>query len=106
MIVRTWSARATLEGAEGYRRHFEDEVLPHLSAIPGQCGALLLLREEGAETELLVLTFWESMDAVRAFAGDEPTTAIVATQARAVLKRYDSEVGMFEVILDARVPSR
>jgi len=103
LFVRSWSARATLEGAESYRRHFEDEVLPRLKAIPGQCGALLLSRAEQSEADLVVLTFWESMDAIRAFAGTEATTAIVATEARAVLKDYDRDVRIFEVLLDARV---
>jgi heme-degrading monooxygenase HmoA len=102
MWVRSWSARATPEGAESYRRHFELEVLPALEAIPGQRGALLLRRDEGSEARLLVLTFWESMDAIRAFAGPEATTAVVAPEARAILKDYDREVLIFEALLDTR----
>ena len=74
VFVRSWSARATPEGAESYRRHFEDDVLPSLRAIAGQRGALLLRRADGAAAELVVLTFWDSMDAIRAFAGTEATT--------------------------------
>ena len=102
MFVRSWSARATPEGAESYRRHFADEVLPRLEAIPGQRGALLLCRGDGPEAELVVLTFWESMDAIRAFAGTDATTAVIAPEARAVLKDYDRAVRIFEVLLDAR----
>jgi len=102
LFVRSWSARATLEGAESYRRHFEDEVLPRLKAIPGQRGALLLSRGEQSEAELIVLTFWESMDAIRAFAGTEAKAAVVAPEARAVLKDFDREVRIFEVLTDAR----
>jgi hypothetical protein len=100
--MRSWSARATPEGAESYRRHFEEEVLPRLSAVPGQRGALLLCRRVGPETELTVLTFWSSMDAIRTFAGTNPTTAVVAPEAQAILKDYDREVRMFEVLLDTR----
>lgn len=102
MWVRSWSARATPEGAEAYRRHFDDDVLPSLEAIPGQRGALLLRRSAGSEANLVVLTFWDSMDAVRDFAGAEVTTAVVAPEARAVLKDYDREVHIFEVLRDAR----
>ena len=100
--MRSWSARATPEGAESYRRHFEDEVLPRLRAVPGQRGALLLCRRVGPHAELAVLTFWNSMDAIQAFAGTEATTAVVAPKARSVLKDYDREVRIFEVLLDTR----
>lgn len=100
MFVRSWSARATLEGVASYRRHFENEVLPRLEALPGQRGALLLRRSDEAGAELLVLTFWASMDAIRAFAGTEATTAVVAPEARALLKDYDREVRILEVLLD------
>ena len=102
MFVRSWSARATPEGAESYRRHFENDVLPSLRAIAGQRGALLLSRADGAEAELVVLTFWDSMDAIRAFAGTAATTAVVAPEARAALKGYDREVRIFEALMDAR----
>jgi heme-degrading monooxygenase HmoA len=77
-------------------------VLPRLKAIPGQRGALLLSRGDGRDAELIVLTFWESMDAIRAFAGTEATTAVVAPEARAVLDDYDREVRILEVLVDAR----
>jgi heme-degrading monooxygenase HmoA len=59
-------------------------------------------RGDGSETELVVLTFWESMDAIRAFAGTDVTRAVVAPEARAVLKDYDREVRIFEVLVDTR----
>lgn len=102
MWARYWSARATPDGADSYRRHFEAEVLTALSAVPGQRGGLLLRHDEGSHAKLVVLTFWESMDAIRAFAGKEMTTAVVAPEARAILEDYDREVLIFEVLVDAR----
>jgi heme-degrading monooxygenase HmoA len=101
MYVRSWTARATPEGAEAYRRHFENELQPRLRAIAGQRGALLLRRGD-RPAELVVLTFWDSMDAIRAFAGPEATTAVVAPDARALLIDYDRDVRIFEVLLDTR----
>ena len=102
MLVRSWSARATPAGTESYRRHFEDVLLPRLEAVPGQRGALLLCGNGGPERELVVLTFWDSMDAIRSFAGSEPTTAVVTPEARAALVYYDREVRIFEVLRDIR----
>lgn len=101
-FVRSWSARATPEGATAYHRHFAEEVLPRLQGIPGQRGAVLLRRRDGAQIQLVVLTFWESMDAIHAFAGADATTAVVAPEARAVLEDYDREVQILDVLVDAR----
>jgi heme-degrading monooxygenase HmoA len=60
---------------------------------------LYLLRHQGIEEiEFLVLTLWESMDAIRAFAGDQPELAVVEPEARAALVRSDSTVAHYEVL--------
>ncbi len=104
MIVRTWQGRTTSENAEAYYRHLVDAVRPALEGIPGHRGALLLRREKepGSGTEFLVLTFWDSMDAVRAFAGPDPGRAVVEPAARAVLVDFDSSVRHYEAALDTR----
>jgi len=100
MIVRAWRARAaTAANAERYARHLEGAVLPRLAAIPGHRGAQLLRRETNDGIELLVLTTWESMDAVRRFAGGRPEVAVVEPEARAVLAEFDSTVIHYEVVL-------
>jgi len=48
--------------------------------------------------EFVVLTLWESMEAVRRFAGDEPEKAVVEPQAQAVLTSFDNSVTHFEII--------
>ena len=50
------------------------------------------------EIEFLVLTLWDSMDAVRAFAGDQPERAVVEPEARAALVRFESTVAHYEVL--------
>jgi hypothetical protein len=50
------------------------------------------------EIEFLVLTLWESMEAIRAFAGDQPELAVVEPEARAALVRFDSTVAHYEVL--------
>jgi hypothetical protein len=49
-----------------------------------------------------VLTFWESLESMRALAGTDATTAVVAPEARAVLKDYDRDARIFEVLVDDR----
>lgn len=92
MIVRRWSARATAEGAEQYEAHFQQSVLPELAGIEGHRGAYLLQRGDGDVVDLTVLTLWSSIEAVTAFAGDDPARAVVEPRAREVLAAFDETV--------------
>lgn len=101
MIARQWKGYATANGAGAYADHLRDSVLPQLRELNGFRGASLARREIGQEVELLVTTRWDSMEAVRAFAGDKPEVAVVEPAARAVLTGYDQTVAHYEVVLDA-----
>jgi heme-degrading monooxygenase HmoA len=72
-------------------------VVPELAAIPGYREVRLMRREEGGGVEFLVMTLWESMDAIRRFAGEHPERAVVEPEARAVLSDYDDFVRHYEV---------
>ncbi len=102
MIVRTWSARATADGAKKYITHFRRKVLPQLQRIGGYRDALLLRRGDNEEAELQVLTFWNSMVSIRQFAGSDLDRAVVDDEAEVVLKDFDSQVAHFDVVLDTR----
>ena len=107
--VRTWSATADAEGAGHYSRYFTGTLLAGLRELPGFQGAYLLRRDlDGTGTvELTAHTFWESPEAIRAFAGDDITVAIVEPEARAMLRDFDRTATHRSVIADARgLPSR
>jgi heme-degrading monooxygenase HmoA len=91
MIVRTWRATATAEGAEAYARHFENVVLPKLSALEGFWGAYVLL-DESDVVGIEDLTLWESHESIRAFAGANTEVAVVDEVAQSVLLDYDTVV--------------
>lgn len=93
MIVRSWKATATPEGAEAYCEYFEQAVLPKLQELDGFQGAYVLCEPSGDELVLIEdLTFWQSLVAIRAFAGDDLETAVVDPEAQAILLDYDTEV--------------
>ncbi len=102
MILRSWSARATTDGAERYVRYFDQSLLATLRRFEGHRGVMVLTRRAGDEVEVTVLTLWDSLDAIRRFAGPEPTVAVVEDEARAMLLRFDGHVTHAEVRLDAR----
>jgi heme-degrading monooxygenase HmoA len=92
VILRTWSARASEDGCARYRDYFEKTLLPELLALPGFVGAQLVTRPLGELVEITAHTTWESLDAVRAFAGDDVTTAKVEPEALAMLSDSDPAV--------------
>jgi heme-degrading monooxygenase HmoA len=98
MIARLWrGAASTSANADAYQRHVTMRVFPSLAAIQGHRGARVLRREHDGRVEFLVMTLWDSMEAVRRFAGDNPEAAIVEPEARAVLSDYDNFVRHYEV---------
>jgi len=99
MIARVWSARATRAGAPQYVDYFTTRVLPELGAIAGYQGAKVLTRGDD-EVEIVVITWWASLDALRAFAGESVDTAVVHHAAAALLTSFDRDVRHFAVAVD------
>jgi heme-degrading monooxygenase HmoA len=100
MIARYWSAQTTAAQAPAYAEHLRERVLPALRAVEGYCGARLLQRPIPDGVEIIVLTFWQSLDAIRAFAGADLEGAVVAAEAAALLSRFDSRARHYEVAVE------
>jgi|SRR5438067_8359621 len=102
MIARIWQGRASKATADDYQHHYEAQVAEHLQQVPGFCGARLLRRNDGDEVTFTSITFFTSMDDVRAFAGEDPEQAVVEEAARHALSRWDERVTHHEVSVDIR----
>jgi len=102
MIARTWQGWASPATANDYQRHYESEVAEHLQEVAGFCGARLLRRQDGGEVLFTSITFFTSMDAVRAFAGPNHEQAVVEATARRALTRWNDRVTHHEVAADLR----
>jgi heme-degrading monooxygenase HmoA len=76
MIARIWQARTRPGMGESYMSYLEETGLKEYKATEGFKDVLVLTRQIGDETEYFLLTLWESMDAVRRFAGPEPERAV------------------------------
>ena len=102
MIARTWRCMATSEKVADYVSHFERNVFPELRALTGFSEAFILRRPLNDAVEITVMTLWESMDAIRSFAGDQVERAVVTADAEAVLISYDPTVIHSDVILNSK----
>jgi Antibiotic biosynthesis monooxygenase len=97
-IVRVWKGYGTAEGVQRYcDGHFVQTVLPQLRALHGFRGANVLVRTLENDTEVVVATVWDSIDAIRAFAGEDHEVAVVEPVVRELLDRFDDRVTHFTV---------
>ncbi len=100
LIARIWSAQTTSAHAPAYAAHLQRHVLPELKGLEGYARALLLQRDVPEGVEILVITWWRSLAAIRGFAGADLERAVVSDEARAVLKKFDRRVRHYEVVVE------
>jgi heme-degrading monooxygenase HmoA len=100
MIARIWRGWAPLATADDYQRHYSSEVSGHLRAVSGFRGARLLRQDNGQEVMFTSITCFTTLDAVRAFAGDDYEQAVVEEPARQALSRWEQRVSHHEVAID------
>ncbi|MDQ3691942.1 MAG: antibiotic biosynthesis monooxygenase [Chloroflexota bacterium] len=74
LVVRMWHGRVPRQKADAYMELMHDVALPDYRSVAGNLEAHALRRDDGDVSHIVMLTFWESLDAVRAFAG-EPVDA-------------------------------
>src|SRR5262247_3730685 len=98
MISRHWRGIVRRGEAENYLDHLRRKIFPQLENIEGFRGASILKREVTNGTEFLIVTTWESNDAIRQFAGAAINHAVVPPEAQAMMVEYDKEVLHYEVL--------
>lgn len=91
MIARIWHGWTRPEDADAYETLLRSEVLPGIRRIEGYGGAYVLRADVdgGTRVEFVTVTLWETVDAIRAFAGDDYERAVVPPEARKLLERFD-----------------
>ena len=100
MIARLWSADTTPAQAPAYAEHLRAHVLPALNAIEGYAGATLLERTTPAAVEIIVITWWRSLEAIRGFSGADLEHAVIADEAARLLTRFDHRVRHFTLVVE------
>ena len=89
MITRIWHGCTKPENADAYHQLLTTKILPGIHRVKGYHGTYLLRRELKEEVEFITLTLWESLDAIREFAGKDYEMAVVPPEARTLLVRFD-----------------
>lgn len=99
MIVRLWHGFTRPADADAYERLLREEIFGGIAAraIPGYRGIELFRRADGDAVEFVTLMRFDSLDAVRGFAGPDHEAAVVPPAARALLLRFDARSAHYEV---------
>ena len=99
MISRIWHGWTTPANADTYEALLKTEIFVGIQErqIPGYRGIHLLRRDLGDEVEFVTVMWFDSLDAVRAFAGKDYESAVVPPKARAVLSRFDARSQHYQV---------
>ncbi len=97
-ISRHWKGVAKIEEADHYIHHLRNDTFPKLARIEGFIKASIMRRPIREGMEFLIVTTWQSMEAIRKFAGESAETAVVPPSVQAMMVQYDREVAHYEVV--------
>ena len=99
MISRIWHGWTTPGNADAYEALLEEEIFVGIQSrqIRGFKGIQLLRREVGEEVEFVTIMVFDSLDAVREFAGEDHEVAVVPEKARALLSRFDGRSAHYDI---------
>jgi heme-degrading monooxygenase HmoA len=105
MIGRIWHGWTSRENASAYEELVKSEILPEIAGrrLRGLLGAHLLKRDVSEEVEFVTILWFESLESIREFAGDDYEAAVVPEQARRLLTRFDARSAHYETILGAGI---
>ncbi len=97
MIARIWRGETRAEHADAYLAYLEQTGLPGYAATPGNRGVRVLRRVHDGRAEFVLVTFWDSEDAIRAFAGPDIEAAVYYPEDDAYLLHKEPTVAHFDL---------
>jgi heme-degrading monooxygenase HmoA len=99
MIARIWHGWTTPANADAYEALLRTQILPRIRQAAGCQGIRLFRRGRDEEMEFVTLLLFDSLEAVKAWAGDHYETAVVPPEARKLLKRFRERSRHYDVAL-------
>ena len=100
MIARIWHGWTTRENADAYEKLLRGEILLDIARrnMPGYKGAELLVREAGDEAEFITLLRFDTLDAVKIFAGEDYEMPVIPPDAKKLLKRFSERSRHYKIV--------
>lgn len=97
MIARVWRGWTKAENADAYEKLLQDVVYPGLQKINGYCGGYILRQDGKEESEFVTVNLFESLDAVKAFAGSDYEVPVFEPDARRLLSKVEPIARHYDV---------
>lgn len=98
MIVRMWHGRVPSFKAEAYHDFVNQRAIPDYQSVKGNLSVHILERREGDITHFITLTFWENLEAIQGFAGEEVEVAKYYPEDKDFLLEFEPNVVHYEVV--------
>lgn len=99
MIARIWHGITLAARSDDYLELLNKTGVPEYQATEGNRGVYVLRRIEGEQAHFLTLTFWDSIEAIRRFAGDEIEKAKYYPEDKDFLLEFEPAVSHYEVLV-------
>ena len=100
MIARHWRGWTRPEDADAYESLLRETVLPQIRQVEGHRGAYVLRNNGAEECEFVVINLFESLDAVKRFAGPDYQVAVFEPEARRLLSRMEPLAAHYDVRIE------
>ena len=97
MIARIWHGRTPIEKADAYTSFLNERAIPDYRSIPGNLAVHILRRDEGDIAHFYTFTLWESLEAIRKFAGAPVEKAKYYPEDRDFLLEFEPNVTHWDV---------
>jgi heme-degrading monooxygenase HmoA len=98
VIARMWRGVVRREDADEYTTYIRDTGIAEYTQTPGNRGAWMLRRDEGDRAEFVTYSLWDSLDAIRAFAGEDIEAAVYYPEDERFLIEQESRVKHYEIV--------
>ena len=98
MIVRMWHGRVPVSKAGAYREFLNQRAIPDYQSIKGNISVHILQRDEGDITHFVTMTFWENLEAIKGFAGEEVEVAKYYPEDKDFLLEFEPTVTHYEIV--------
>lgn len=97
MIARIWRGAVAQSDGDAYAEYMNATGVAGYTSTPGNRGVWMLRRDVGGKTEFMMFTLWDSMDAIKGFAGEQPEVAVFYPEDDRFLIERDEFVSHYEV---------
>lgn len=101
MIIRMWHGRVPASKAAAYRAFLNERAIPDYRSVPGNISVHILEHVDGDETHFITMTFWESFEVIKGFAGDDIEVAKYYPEDKDFLIEFEPTVVHYEVVGEA-----